>query len=83
MRFEKFFEFKNEEDIQPIIKSFYLKDELNPKTWDDFELKSDIREQLLKIGEDFFTTFFIFVLVFLFYIILLFRTTLPYIFDSF
>lgn len=49
----KFFEFK-ETDIEEPIKSFYLKDELNPKIWDNFELNNEIRESLLQIAKDFF-----------------------------
>ena len=36
------------------IKSFHLKDELNPKLWDGFDLDDEVREQLLTIGQDFF-----------------------------
>ena len=54
MRFHKFFEFKKQ-DLEP-IKSFRLKDELNPKIWTDFTIDSEIREDLLKIGGDFFET---------------------------
>ena len=54
MRFQKFFEF-NKKDLEP-IKSFYLKDELNSKIWKGFEIDSEIRENLLKIGQDFFET---------------------------
>lgn len=48
----KFYEFK-ESDLEP-IKSFYLKDELNPKLWNDFNLDDDVREQLLQIAQDFY-----------------------------
>lgn len=48
---QKFFEFK-QEDLEP-VKSFYLKDELNPKVWEGMEIKPEIREQLLKIAQDF------------------------------
>jgi len=48
----KFYEFK-ESDLDP-IKSFYLKDDLNPKLWDDFDLDKETREQLLQIAQDFF-----------------------------
>ena len=54
MRFQKFFEF-NQKDLEP-IKSFYIKDELNPKLWDNFELDQDVRENLLTIARDFFET---------------------------
>jgi len=49
---KKYFEFV-QDDFEP-IKSFYLKDDLNDKVWNDFELNDDIREKLLKIGTDFF-----------------------------
>ena len=52
MRFKKFEEFQ-QKDLEP-IKSFYIKDELNPKIWDNFEIDSKIREDLLQIGRDFF-----------------------------
>lgn len=48
----KFYEFK-ESDLEP-IKSFYLKDELNTKIWNNFELDTETREQLLQIAQDFF-----------------------------
>jgi hypothetical protein len=52
MRFKKFEEF-NTKDLEP-IKSFYLKDELNSKIWENFKLDSQIREDLLTIASDFF-----------------------------
>ena len=52
MKLVKYFEF-HEKDLEP-IKSFNIKDELNPKVWEGFELDSEIRKQLLKIGEDFY-----------------------------
>lgn len=48
---QRFFEFKKS-DLDP-VKSFHLKDELNPKIWDDFEIKTEVREQLLKIAQDY------------------------------
>ena len=54
MKYIKYFEFV-ENDFEP-IKSFYLKDELNPKVWDDNSMKTDIRQQLLEIAQDFYTT---------------------------
>ncbi len=48
----KYFEFL-QKDFEP-VESFYLKDELNPKVWEDFEIDDEIREQLLKIGGDFY-----------------------------
>lgn len=35
------------------IKSFYLQDKLNSKVWDEFELKSNIKENLLTIANDY------------------------------
>ena len=35
------------------IKSFYLQDSLNEKVWQDFKLDDNIREDLLKIAEDY------------------------------
>jgi hypothetical protein len=52
MKLVKYFEF-NQTDLEP-IKSFYLKDELNAKLWDDFKLDDEIREQLLTIAQDFY-----------------------------
>lgn len=52
MKLVKYFEF-HQKDLEP-IKSFHIKDELNPKVWEDFEIDPEIREQLLKIGEDFY-----------------------------
>jgi len=52
MRLKKFFEFK-ESDLDP-IKSFHLKDELNPKLWTDFELDRGVHKNLVKIATDFY-----------------------------
>lgn len=52
MKLVKFFEF-NKKDLEP-IKSFHLKDELNPKIWDNFEIDTEVREQLLQIAQDFY-----------------------------
>lgn len=49
---KKFYEFK-ESDLEP-IKSFYLKDELNTDVWDDFKINKTVREELLKIAQDFY-----------------------------
>ena len=52
MEIRKYFEFvKSDFDA---IKSFYIKDELSQKVWDDFKLKDEIKEQLITIGQDFF-----------------------------
>ena len=52
MKVDKYFEFV-QADFEP-VKSFNLKDELNPKIWTDFELDQDIREDLLRIAQDFY-----------------------------
>jgi len=54
MKHLKYFEFV-QNDFEP-IKSFHLKDELNPKIWDGRELKANVREQLLTISQDFYNT---------------------------
>ncbi len=52
MEIRKYFEFvKSDFDA---IKSFYIKEELPQKVWDGFKIKSDIKEQLITIGQDFF-----------------------------
>lgn len=52
MKVDKYFEFV-QADLEP-IKSFYIKDELNPKLWDNFELDDEVRQQLLQIAQDFY-----------------------------
>lgn len=54
MKYIKYFEFV-QDDFEP-IKSFRIKDELNPKVWLDDEMIVDVREQLLKIAQDFYNT---------------------------
>ena len=54
MKLNKFYEFV-QNDFEP-IKSFYIKDELNPKVWEDNKIDPEIRENLLKIAEDFYNT---------------------------
>ena len=49
---KRYFEFV-QADFEP-VKSFYLKDELNPKIWTDFELDQEVREDLLRIAQDFY-----------------------------
>lgn len=49
----KFNEMKSEAQFEPLT-SFRLKDELNPKVWDDFNIDPEIRESLLQIGSDYF-----------------------------
>ena len=36
------------------IKSFYLKDELHPKIWDNFEINEEIKDELIQIAQDFY-----------------------------
>lgn len=52
MKLNKFYEFV-QSDFEP-IKSFYIKDELNPKVWNGNNIDPEIRENLLKIAEDFY-----------------------------
>lgn len=52
MKLTKFFEFKR--GAFTPIKSFRMQDQLPPKIWDDFKLDNEVREQLLKIGSDFY-----------------------------
>lgn len=52
MKYIKHFEFV-QNDFEP-IDSFHLKDDLNPKVWDEDKMKTDIREQLLTIAQDFY-----------------------------
>lgn len=52
MKLIKYFEF-NQGDLDA-VKSFRVKDELNPKIWTDFEINSKVREDLLKIAQDFY-----------------------------
>lgn len=54
MKINKFFEFV-ESDFDP-VKSFYLKDDLNPKIWNDFDIDEEVRENLLKIAQDFYSS---------------------------
>jgi hypothetical protein len=54
MKIDKYFEFV-QADLEP-VKSFRLKDELNPKVWDKFEMDEEVREDLLRIAEDFYTS---------------------------
>ena len=57
MKLVKYFEF-NQNDLEP-IKSFYLKDELNPKIWDNSDdapkshMKLEVKNQLDEIAEEF------------------------------
>ena len=50
---KKFFEHA-EAQFEPLT-SFRLKDDLNPKVWEGDKIKKDIREQLLKIANDYFS----------------------------
>lgn len=55
MKVKRFFEFKDSDITEP-IKSFKLKDELNPKLWTNDELVQEVRSQLLEIANDFYNT---------------------------
>jgi hypothetical protein len=55
MKLKKFLEFKKS-DIDPVIKSFKLQDELNPKIWDGFDINTEVREKLLEIAQDFYNS---------------------------
>jgi hypothetical protein len=50
---KKFNEYFVQAQFEPLT-SFRLKDELNPKVWDDFKINEDVRKELLTIGRDFF-----------------------------
>jgi hypothetical protein len=53
MKINKYFEFV-QADLEP-VKSFHLKDRLNPKVWDNTnEMNREVREQLLQIANDFY-----------------------------
>ena len=52
MKLVKYFEF-NQSDLAP-VKSFRIKDSLNPKLWDNFEINEEVREDLLKLAQDFY-----------------------------
>ena len=52
MKLNKFYEFV-QSDFEA-IKSFHLKDNLNDKIWNNFELDTEVRRDLLRIGQDFF-----------------------------
>jgi len=54
MKLVKYFEF-NQQDLEA-VKSFRVKDELNPKIWNDFKIDDEVREDLLKIAEDFYNS---------------------------
>lgn len=54
MRIVKFFEFK-QTDLEA-VKSFRIKDDLNPKLWDGFEINVKVREDLLTIAQDFYNS---------------------------
>jgi DNA-binding Lrp family transcriptional regulator len=54
MKLNKYLEFVSS-DLEP-VKSFRLKDELNPKLWTDFEINEEVKEDLLKIASDFYSS---------------------------
>lgn len=49
----KFLEYIDQSTFEPLT-SFHIKDELNPKIWDDFKMKPEIREKLIQIANDFY-----------------------------
>ena len=54
MQLKRFLEFKKT-DLDP-IKSFKLKDELNPKIWNDEDvINKDVKDDLLEIANDFYS----------------------------
>jgi hypothetical protein len=52
MKLTKYLEFV-QADLEP-VKSFHIKDELNPKVWNNEEINQEVREQLLQIAQDFY-----------------------------
>lgn len=52
MKLIKYLEFV-QSDLEP-VKSFHIKDELNPKVWEDSKMISDVKKQLLEIANDFY-----------------------------
>ena len=54
MKLNKYLEFVSS-DLEP-VKSFRLKDDLNPKLWTDFEINEEVKEDLLKIASDFYSS---------------------------
>ena len=52
MKVVKYFEFKKS-DLNA-VKSFRIKEDLNPKLWDGFDINQEVREDLLKIAQDFY-----------------------------
>ncbi len=55
MKLIKYFEFV-QADLEP-VKSFHIKDNLNPKVWeDDNNMISTVREDLIKIANDFYNS---------------------------
>jgi len=49
----RFFEDFTQAQFEP-IKSFTLRDSLNPEVWDGYELDEDVKEQLITLGNDYF-----------------------------
>lgn len=54
MKLNKYLEFVSS-DLEP-VKSFRLKDDLNTKLWTDFEINEEVKEDLLKIASDFYSS---------------------------
>lgn len=54
MKLERYFEYIKH-GFEP-LNSFKMKKELNPKVWDDFHIKDEIRSKLLIIAQDFYNS---------------------------
>ena len=50
---QHFLEFQAQAQFEP-IKSFRLQDDLNPEFWDNFNLDSKIKTELLNLANDYF-----------------------------
>ena len=53
MKIKRYLEIADSSTFEPLT-SFYIKDELNPKVWGGEEINQEVREQLLKIAQDFY-----------------------------
>jgi predicted nucleotidyltransferase len=50
---KKFNEYFVQAQFEP-IKSFHLKDEMNPEIWTDYKINDEVREELIQIAQDYF-----------------------------
>ena len=50
---KKFNEYFVQAQFEP-IKSFRLKDEMNPDIWTDYKINDEVREELIQIAQDYF-----------------------------